>query len=93
MRLIYINSSYISGILLALTLNNFQKHYQSILTHIFDDPNSGYPNKDNISTGFYLAAIACSFYFLSAVMNIANVVLLIKAGKTIVKPSEQEETA
>lgn len=59
------------------------------MTEIFDALNSGYPDKDNISTGFYLSAIACSFYFFSAIVNMANVVILIKAGNTIVKPSEQ----
>ncbi|CAC5395246.1 unnamed protein product [Mytilus coruscus] len=76
-----------AGILLAYTLNYFQGHYQSILTEVFDTKGSGYPDKDNISTGFYIAAIACTFYFLSASVNIANVVILIKTGTATVEPT------
>lgn len=85
----YIETLIFSGTILAFTLQYFKNHYQSILALNFDEPFSGYPPKDNISTGFYIAAIACTFYFLSAIINVANVVILIKAGNTTVKPSEQ----
>ncbi|XP_063405899.1 uncharacterized protein LOC134689860 [Mytilus trossulus] len=78
-----------AGTILAFTLQYFKTHYQSILAESFDTAGSGYPEKDNISTGFYLAAIACAFYFISSIVNIANVVVLIKAGNMLVKPSEQ----
>ncbi|VDI11686.1 Hypothetical predicted protein [Mytilus galloprovincialis] len=75
-----------AGSLLVYTLTYFDEHYQSILTDIFDDKTSGYPEKDNKSTGFYIAAVACTFYFISASVNIANVVILIKTSTATVNP-------
>ncbi|CAG2246428.1 unnamed protein product [Mytilus edulis] len=70
-------------------LSVYAEHYQSILAVNFDQAGSGYPEKDNISTGYYIAAIACTFYFISSIVNIVNAAILIKAGNMLVKPSEQ----
>ncbi|CAG2246419.1 unnamed protein product [Mytilus edulis] len=78
-----------AGSLLVYTLKHFQNNYQSILTDIFDSVNSGYPKKDNLSTGFYIAAFATTFFFISAVANIANVIILLKAGTTPVQPIKE----
>ncbi|CAC5395247.1 unnamed protein product [Mytilus coruscus] len=84
-----ITSSAISlgtGVILVYALTYYESHYQSILHKNFDDPTSQYPHKDNTSTGFYMAAIAATLNFLSAVVNIANVVILFITGSSTITP-------
>ncbi|CAC5374942.1 unnamed protein product [Mytilus coruscus] len=80
--------SFCAGGLLVSCLIYYKKHYQSILSVLFKDPASQYPDKENISVGFYLTAFASVLFFASSIINIVNVVILIKSSKASVKPSQ-----
>ena len=68
----------ISGALLGYSLNYYKSKYPSLLSPAFHDKTSNYPDEDNVSTGFFMASAACALLFISAIVNIVNVVLLIK---------------
>jgi len=59
-----------------------------MLAPVFYDPASFYPDEDNVSTGYYMASTACALLFISAIMNIVNVVIFIKAPKSKVTPED-----
>lgn len=88
-NVLYNKNCIIAGSLLVYTLRHFMNHYQSILTVLFDAQNSGYPKKHNLSTGFYIAAFATTFFFISAVVNIVNVIILLTAGTAPVQPMQE----
>ncbi|CAG2246429.1 unnamed protein product [Mytilus edulis] len=86
-----IGSSVISlcaGGLLVSCLVYYEGHYKSILSVLFDNPANQYPDKENISVGYYLTAFASAMFFASSIINIVNVVILIKSSKASVKPIE-----
>ncbi|CAC5395245.1 unnamed protein product [Mytilus coruscus] len=78
-----------AGSILGYTLNYYKNKYKLMLAPVFYDPKSFYPDEDNLSTGFYMAATACVLFFISTIVNIVNVVVHIKNGKSIVKPTEE----
>ena len=82
------NLSFISGIILGYALNYYKSKYRQMLAPVFYDPTSYYPDEDNVSTGYYMASTACALLFVSAIMNILNVVIFVKAAKTKVKPED-----
>jgi hypothetical protein len=81
----------ISGALLGYSLNYYKSKYPSLLSPAFHDKTSNYPDEDNVSTGFFMASAACALLFISAIVNIVNVVLLItKLNQTVESiPGEQ----
>ncbi|CAG2211102.1 unnamed protein product [Mytilus edulis] len=79
--------SFCAGGLLVSSLIIYQNKYQSILTSLFDDPANQYPDKENISVGFYLTAFASAMFFASSVLNIANVIIDTKASQASVQPT------
>ena len=73
----------ISGITLASAMTYYKNHYQSLLAPEFYDPLSFYPNEDNLSTGYKLAAAACALFFISFAFNVAYLIIEIKKNKRI----------
>lgn len=75
-----------AGCILAYTLYYYYTHYPLLKSEWFIDPTSHYPDEDNISAGFYMTTFACVLYFTSAVLNVINIVKLIKDTKNAVIP-------
>ncbi|CAG2203064.1 unnamed protein product [Mytilus edulis] len=48
-----------AGSILGYTLNYYKSKYKLMLAPVFYDPTSFYPDEDNLSTGFFMAATAC----------------------------------
>ncbi|VDI45570.1 Hypothetical predicted protein [Mytilus galloprovincialis] len=68
----------ISGFCLAYAMNKYSTHYRSMLDPTFYEPKAFYPDEDNLSSGFFMALMACSFFFISSMVDIINIVVFIK---------------
>lgn len=77
----------VAGGLLVSSLIFYQNKYKSILSVLFDDPANLYPEKENISIGFYLTAFASAMFFASSFFNIVNIFIDKKATQASVQPS------
>lgn len=84
----YVYTSF-AGCIMAYTLYYYKSNYPSLLAPSFYDAH--YPDEDNLSTGFYMAACACVLLFISAITNCMNVAVYFKYRKSVVTPNKETD--